>query len=151
MITPGLSSVRSALAYMTLLSVLAATPASVQAQRSAANTPRYDRATETTVRGTVETVEQITAGGRGRRGLGGTHLVLRAGDSQLPVHLGPRAYLNENKIIVNKGDTVEIVGSRVTLAGEAVVLAKEIRVGTNVWTLRDAAGLPLWRGRGRGR
>jgi len=48
---------------------------------------------------------------------------------------GPTAHLNENKIV----------------AGEAIVLAKEIRAGSHVWTLRDAAGLPLWRGRRRSR
>jgi hypothetical protein len=41
-----------------------------------------------------------------------------------------------------------IVGSRVTVADERVFIAKEVKRGDSVWTLRDAAGLPLWWGRG---
>jgi len=98
----------------------------------------------------VEAVEQITGrgGGRGRRGLGGTHLTLKTGTETLEVHLGPTAFLNEQKVVVAKGDTLEIVGSRVTVDDERVFIAKRVTKGGSVWTLRDASGLPLWRGRG---
>ncbi len=112
--------------------------------------PRYDTATEATVAGTVEAVEQITGrgGGRGRRGLGGTHLTLKTAAETLEVHLGPTAFLNEQKVVVAKGDTVEIIGSRVTVDDERVFIAKSVKKGSSVWTLRDASGLPLWRGGG---
>ena len=99
--------------------------------------------------GTVEAVEQITerGGGRGRRGLGGTHLTLKTTTESLEVHLGPTAFLNEQKVAIAKGDTLEIVGSRVTVDDERVFIAKSVRKGRSVWTLRDAQGLPLWRGR----
>jgi hypothetical protein len=45
-------------------------------------------------------------------------------------------------------DTLVIVGSRVAVDDERVFIAKEVKKGDSVWTLRDAAGLPLWRGRG---
>jgi len=67
------------------------------------------------------------------------------------VHRGPTAFLTETKVALLKGDTVEIVGSRIALAGETVLLAREVRKDDSVWTLRDATGLPLWRGRGRRR
>jgi hypothetical protein len=113
--------------------------------------PRYDVATEATATGTVESVERIAGpgGGRGRRGLGGTHLTLKGPTETLEVHLGPTAFLNEQKVAVAKGDTLEIVGSRVTVDDERVFIAKSVRKGASVWTLRDASGLPLWRG-GRG-
>jgi hypothetical protein len=41
-----------------------------------------------------------------------------------------------------------IVGSRVAVDDERVFIAKEVKKGDSVWTLRDAAGLPLWRGHG---
>jgi hypothetical protein len=48
-----------------------------------------------------------------------------------------------------KGDTVVITGSRVTVDGDRVFIAKEVKKGESAWTLRDAAGLPLWRGGGQ--
>lgn len=116
--------------------------------------PRYDPATEATVTGTVESVDQITGpgGGRGRRGLGGTHLTLKTSAETLEVHLGPAVFLNEQKVMVAQGDTLEIVGSRVTVDDERVLIAKSVKKGESLWTLRDASGIPLWRGgRGRGR
>jgi hypothetical protein len=112
--------------------------------------PRYDVATEATVTGTVEAVEQITGsgGGRGRQGLGGTHLALKTKTETLEVHLGPTAFLNEKKVAIAKGDTLVITGSRVMVDTENVFIAKEVKKGDNTWTLRDAAGLPMWRGRG---
>jgi hypothetical protein len=64
------------------------------------------------------------------------------------VHLGPTAFLNEKKVAIATGDTLVIVGSRVAVDDERVFIAKEVKKGDRVWTLRDAAGLPLWRGRG---
>jgi hypothetical protein len=129
---------------LTVPTLLAAQP------RGGQGGPRYDTATEATVTGTVEAVEQITGrgGGRGRRGLGGTHLTLKTGTEMLEVHLGPTAFLNEQKVVVARGDTLEIVGSRVTVDGEPVFIAKSVKKGSSVWTLRDASGLPLWRRRG---
>jgi hypothetical protein len=64
-------------------------------------------------------------------------------------HLGPTAFLNDKKVAIAKGDTLVIVGSRVTVDDERVLIAKEVKKGDSVWTLRDAAGLPLWRWRER--
>ena len=112
--------------------------------------PMYDVKTETTIKGTVESVEAVTGtGGRGRRALGGTHLVVKTAKETLGVHVGPTAYLTEKGIALAKGDTLEIVGSRVTIDQESVVIAKQIKKGDNTWTLRDASGRPLWSGRGR--
>ena len=110
----------------------------------------YDVKTETTIKGTVESVETVTgAGGRGRRGLGGTHLTVKTEKETLEVHVGPTAYLTEKGITLVKGDTLEILGSRVTIDKEPVVIARQIKKGDNTWTLRDAAGRPVWSGRGR--
>jgi hypothetical protein len=112
--------------------------------------PMYDVNSETTITGTVDSVENITgSGGRGRRGLGGTHLVLKTEKEALNVHLGPTAYLAEQKIVIAKGDALEILGSRVTVDNETFLIAKRIKKGDNTWTLRDASGRPAWSGRGR--
>ena len=112
--------------------------------------PMYDVKTETTIKGTVESVETVTGtGGRGRRGLGGTHLTVKTEKETLEVHVGPTAYLTEKGITLAKGDTLEILGSRVTIDKEPVVIARQIKKGDNTWTLRDASGRPMWSGRGR--
>jgi hypothetical protein len=110
----------------------------------------YDVKTETTIKGTVERVETVTGtGGRGRHALGGTHLVVKTDTESIEVHVGPTAYLTEKGITLAKGDTLEIVGSRVTIETEPVVIAKQIKKAGDTWTLRDASGRPLWSGRGR--
>jgi hypothetical protein len=131
-----------------VLAVFVAAP--LLAQPRGEDSPRYDLATEATVTGTVESVEQIAGpgGGRGRRGLGGTHITLKTGAETLDVHLGPTAFLTEKKVAIAKGDTLVVVGSRVTVDGDRVFIAREVKKGDSTWTLRDAAGLPLWRGRG---
>lgn len=77
----------------------------------------------------------------------GTHIVLKTATESVGIHLGPSAFLAERKIAVAKGDILEILGSRVTMNGEAVVIARQIKKGDVNWTLRDASGRPLWAGR----
>jgi hypothetical protein len=112
--------------------------------------PMYDVKTETTISGTVEGVDTVTgAGGRGRHALGGTHLTVKTEKETLAVHVGPTQYLTEKGITLAKGDALEILGSRVTIGGESVVIARQIKKGDDTWTLRDAFGRPLWSGRAR--
>ena len=128
------------------LTLFVAVPLLAQAQGRGGG-PRYDIATEATVTGTVEAVEQIAppGGGRGRRGLGGTHLTLKTDSETLEVHLGPTSFLSEKKVAIANGDTLVVTGSRVTVDGDSVFIAKSVKKGDTTWTLRDAAGLPLWR------
>lgn len=105
----------------------------------------YDPATETTVTGTVAAVEEVT-NPQSRRGMGGVHLTLKTASESLVVHLGPIAYLQEQKLTVGEGDGLEIVGSRITIDGAPVLLARTVKKGTQTWTLRDATGKPRWSG-----
>jgi hypothetical protein len=106
----------------------------------------YDTKTEATVRGTISAVETVTlAGDSGRRSLSGTHLTLKSGSETIQIHLGPSAYLADQKINLEEGDVVEIRGSRVTINDEQVLLAREVKKGNGTWRLRDASGRPLWR------
>lgn len=112
--------------------------------------PNYDVKAETTITGTVESLENITGtGGRGGRAPGGTHLVVKTKKESVEVHVGPTAYLAERGITLAKGETLEILGSRVTVDTETVLIARQIKKGDNTWTLRDASGRPAWSGRGR--
>lgn len=106
----------------------------------------YDPSTETTLTGTVDTVENITPPRGGGRGVGGLHLTLKTGTESIEVHLGPIAFLKEKNVGIEKGDTLKVLGSRVTLDGTPVLVAREITKGDRTVTLRDESGRPLWAG-----
>lgn len=113
--------------------------------------PMYDKATEITVKGTVEAVvpQSGPMGSRGM-GMGGTHLTFKAADNtEYDVHLGPAGWLTANKVEFAKGDQLEIVGSSLTFNGQKALIAREISKGDRKTTLRDANGVPVWSGRGR--
>jgi hypothetical protein len=96
-----------------------------------AGSPMYDSTSEVRITGTVERIETIAGMmGRGRGAMGGTHLIVKTATETLEVHLGPTAYLTEEKIVLAQGDTLEIFGSRVTMAGKTVLLAREIAKGS---------------------
>ncbi len=105
----------------------------------------YNTATETTVTGTVQAVQQHPgAGGRGV----GTHLLLKTKDSTLDVHVGPSWWVDKQAVKFAEGDTVEVTGSM--LKTNDGMLAKEIKKGDKTLSLRNPAGRPLWAGRNRG-
>lgn len=129
--------------FVLTLSMASAAPARAQEPGGGQGSPRYDTATEATFRGTVEAVKQIEAAGR--RGPG-THVVLKTAEGAVDVHLGPKGFLDAQKLTVAVGDAVEIVGSRVKVAGADAVIAREIRRGDQKLILRDEKGVPRWSG-----
>jgi hypothetical protein len=113
--------------------------------------PTYDSQTEASFTGIVQAVNRVPASGQGCWGAAdvyGAHLTLATATETIDVHLGPAAMLDAKNVTIASGDTVTILGSRVTLGGTPVLLAKEIARGDETWTLRDPAGLPLWNHRG---
>lgn len=120
-----------------------ATAAQAQRMRVGGN---YNPATETTVTGTVESVTNVPSG---HRGGGGLHLVVTAASGPIEVHVGPSSFVASKNVTFAKGDILTVVGSKVMMSGEDVLIAREIRKGDQVLTLRDAKGFPLWSGRGR--
>jgi hypothetical protein len=107
----------------------------------------YDPATVETVSGVVQRVEQVkgAAGGMGY----GVHLLLKTDKEEIAVHLGPGWYVEKQPLKIAPHDQVEVRGSRITYDGKPVIVAAEIKKGDQVLKLRDAAGIPLWRGQGR--
>ena len=107
----------------------------------------YDPAQEITLHGKVTAVNTVT----GRRGWNGVHIALQAAEGNYDVHIGPAAYLTQQSFSFAKGDQVEIVGSQVELNGAPAVIAREVKKGGKVLSLRDKQGVPLWsRGRRAG-
>ena len=106
----------------------------------------YDPQTVTTVSGEVVSADTIS-GPRG--GYQGLHLTLKTDQETIPVHLGPKQFLDQQPIKFAAGDKVEVIGSRVTFDGKPVILAAEVKKGGQSLQLRDANGIPVWAGRGR--
>ena len=141
------TAVISTLAVAALLTWMPA-PAAAQGPASAAGGKRvYDASTVETVRGEVLEVEHLPAKYKGGRS-GGVHLQLKTKKETIPVHLGPLWYVDKQGVEINKGDQVEVRGSRVKLGGETVIIAAEVKKSGATMKLRDQQGLPLWR-RGR--
>ena len=79
------------------------------------------------------------------------HLTVQAAEGNYDVHVGPADYVTQQGFSFAAGDQVEIVGSKVELNGTMAVIAREVRKGDKVLSLRDKQGIPLWsRGRRTG-
>lgn len=121
--------------------------AAAAGQRSGRGAPaQYNVATETTLAGTVAAVTHTPAP---RRGSGGLHLTLAAAAGVVEVHVGPAAFAASKSFTFEVGDEITVRGSKVTVEGREVVLARELTKGDRVLVLRDEKGFPLWSGRVR--
>jgi len=101
----------------------------------------YDPATEVTVQGTVEEVKQVPDR---RGGPGGTHLIVKTDSETLNVRLGPSTFLTNQNFTFAQGDHIEVTGSKMKFHGADALIAREVKKGDAVLTLRNAQGIPVW-------
>ncbi len=127
---------------VTVVLAFAATAALAQGGGPGMGMPNYDPKTEVTVKGTIEDVQQQ----QGRHGWMGTHLLLKTDSGTLDVHAGPSGYITENHFSFAKGDSIEVIGSKVTIQDKDALLAREIVKDGKTLTLRNAQGIPQWSG-----
>jgi hypothetical protein len=121
-----------------ILVVAVAGTASTQRRMGGGN---YNVSTETTLMGTIDSVTTLASE---RPGGGGQHLMLKTASGPIEVHVGPAWYVSSKHVTLSKDDQLTVVGSKVTMGGRDVVLAREIRKGNQRLSLRDARGIPLW-------
>jgi hypothetical protein len=100
----------------------------------------YDKATETTITGTIDNVVEVP----GQQPMSGVHLVLSTAEGTVHVHAGPATYLAAKKVSFQKGDKVQVIGSRIKGEGFEAILARQVKRGSQTVVLRDATGKPLW-------
>ncbi len=115
-------------------------PVVVWAQKTGSQTvgQKYDFATETKVKGTVDELKIIPGPAEG------VHLMVKSGTDLLFVHVAPEPFLKDMDLNIQKGDSVEIVGSKIKVDGQDEMLAREIIDSGNDVTLRDKKGVPVW-------
>lgn len=140
---------KSYIACLALVAVIALTVPTValaQRGRGSVSSRIYDPQTVETVSGRVISIEQVARGAGSNYGI---HLELQTDHGTLSVHLGPQEYLRRHGVTIAPHDSIKVTGSRVTLRGEPVLIAAQIRKGNRTVLLRNALGVPLWSGPAR--
>ncbi len=133
------------LSVLLLVAMLAPLPVQAQVEGSLPRKPakvKFDPARVVTVDGTV-LGEQRVDHGKGSRSV---HLVVKVGEEQLSVHLGPDTWVDRQKVKFAKGDLVTVRGSRFTYGDRAGIIAQSVTRGGDTLVFRDASGKPAWSG-----
>ena len=102
----------------------------------AASDPAYNASSVVDVDGVIAAV---------RTASDGTHLTVKTKNATLDVYLAPTEFLRIFKTSFPVGNEIEVVGSKVKVENNDVVLAREVSVGSATITLRDAHGAPDWK------
>ncbi len=129
---------RTGLAAIVWLVLLAVAPC-LSASKPAG--PKYDPATEVKIKGVIAEVKDFECPVSG--GIG-AHITLKAGDKNVLVHIALSKFLKDYEMSFAKGEEIEVLGSKVMMDGEEVILAREITRGQNTFMFRDNKGKPLW-------
>ncbi len=140
LVLEGAVAMKSLLKFGSAFLVLTLAVAVAQPRKGRAK-PLYDPATEKTISGEVLDVQQTQ---RGR--VPGLHLMVKTESETVDVRLGPATFVQNQGFTFAKGDKVEILGSKVTVAGTEVLIAREVTKDGKKLTLRDNAGRPMWSG-----
>ncbi|MCC6242927.1 MAG: DNA-binding protein [Gemmatimonadaceae bacterium] len=120
------------------------TPPRGRGAGAAANMPRYDVSTVMTIEGTLIAVDTV----KSMAGIQGTglHATLKTTAGTFPLNVGPTMYITTQRPALAKGDKVKVTGSKVTIYTVPTILAASVVKGTDTLRLRDANGMPMWRG-----
>ena len=103
---------------------------------------RYDLKTVETLSGEVTAVEKFSPGRGGPPQ--GLRLRVKFPQETLLVILGPIVYVEQQNVKFAAGDRVEVKGSRMTVRGEPLIVAAEVKKGDQVLKMRNADGEALW-------
>lgn len=106
--------------------------------------PKYDRATETTVKGTVGELKLIPPAGPKPL----AYLVTKTGPDKekdvVQIFLCPKSFLDEMGIAFKADDEIQVTGSKVKQEGADLILAREVVRRGETLTFRFGDGKPAW-------
>lgn len=128
----------SAAKHLLSLAVLGLLTTTAHAQAA----QKYDRATETTVKGTVGEIKLIPPTG----GKPLAYLVTKAADEKdaVQIFLCPKKFLDDMGIVFKTDEPIQVTGSKVKQDGADLILAREIVKGGETLTFRFQDGKPAW-------
>ena len=130
-------SLKALLAIATIL-ILSVTILSAQRTGSQTIGQKYDLTTETKLKGTIDEVKVIPGPSEG------VHLMLKSATETTLIHVAPETFLKEMDVSFDKGDLIDVTGSKIKVDGQDEILAREITKNGNQLTLRDKKGMPIW-------
>ncbi len=102
----------------------------------------YSRAAFETVSGEIIDVYEATSRQGYRSGL---HLLIKANEETIDVHLGPISYIEGQNFNFEPGDALEIKGDRFKDSPMPTMTAIEVTKDNETLTLRDDDGFPMWK------
>jgi len=98
-----------------------------------------------TIQGTVQSVGTFRPEGAATGAGGGLRLRVKTSDGKIvTVYAGPNWYAQQNNFFVKPGDDITITGSESRVRQRTVIVASELKSGTQTLQLRDQSGKPLW-------
>ena len=123
---------------------LALPPRYVQAQATAAaiaaSSPfSYDVSKEVTLKGTVSSVLATSTRGM----VPGSHLLLATPSGPVDASLGTFGLRGKGALSVEAGQQAEVTGVMKTLKNGPVFMARTVRVGKQVYSIRNEHGVPV--------
>jgi hypothetical protein len=105
--------------------------------------PKYNPATETTIKGTVEELKLVPPTGKSI-----AYLLTNTGPDkekdEIQIFLCPKSFLDQMGISFKASEAVEIKGSKVKQDGAELILAREMLKGGETLTFRFPDGKPAW-------
>lgn len=129
-------------ALAVLVGVLTAAAWAANQAPANGNAPKYNKATEVKLKGTVVDVRDYNCPISGTMG---AHLTLKLQDGgTIELHLAATKYVKSYEMVFNKGDEIEVTGSKVKFNDADTILAREITRGQDSYVFRDANGKPVW-------
>jgi len=98
-----------------------------------------------TIEGTVQSVGTFKPEGASAGATRGLRLRVKTSDGKIvTVHAGPNWYAQQNNFFVKPGDDITVTGSESKVRERTVIVASELKKGTQTLQLRDQSGKPLW-------
>src|SRR5882724_5819326 len=84
--------------------------------------PKYDPATETTIKGTVDQLKFVPPTGAKAM----AYLLMKSGADTVQVFLCPKSFLDDMGAEFKAGEEIQVVGSKVKQDGADLILAREV-------------------------
>jgi len=111
----------------------------LNAQPAADSIPYYDVSQEVTLSGTVSAVLSRPAPGM----MMGAHLLLTTISGKVDASLGRWGFQGKGALSVVPGQQVEVTGVLKAFRGREVFVARIVKAGGKVYTMRNAHGIPV--------
>jgi DNA/RNA endonuclease YhcR with UshA esterase domain len=122
------------------MAIAAARP--LMAQKPSDAVPKYDVSSEAKFKGVIDEVKDRQCPISGGMG---SHFMLKLPDGKIiEVHLATTKFVKNYELVFNKGDEVEVTGTKVEFEGADAILAREVKRGNDDFVFRDPHGKPVW-------